>query len=168
MYICECGREFTTPQGLGYHKKYCGNYKEFLDGGYKAKIGSNGNIVYIHREVMEQKLGRKLKPGELVHHEDEDKLNNDPSNLELSDKSNHAKHHCDPKRMSEISYLGAKRGISAVGSKHPNSKLNEDKVRQIKELLKDGQSQSSLGRLYGVDRTIIRDIKFNRAWKHVN
>ena len=25
MNKCNCGREFTSPQGLGYHKKRCGN-----------------------------------------------------------------------------------------------------------------------------------------------
>ena len=93
MFKCECGRKFTTPQGLGYHKKYCGNYEEFLDNGYKCKIGNDGNIVYIHREVMEEKLGRKLKPGEIVHHIDENKLNNDPDNLELTNYVKHGRHH---------------------------------------------------------------------------
>ena len=32
---------------------------------------------------MEQLLGRPLKKGENVHHKDGDRLNNDPSNLEL-------------------------------------------------------------------------------------
>jgi hypothetical protein len=33
--------------------------------------------------MMEQLLGRKLLPDESVHHKDGEKLNNDPSNLEL-------------------------------------------------------------------------------------
>ena len=36
-----------------------------------------------HRLVMEQKLGRRLEPGEVVHHIDEDRTNNAPENLEL-------------------------------------------------------------------------------------
>lgn len=36
-----------------------------------------------HRLVMEKKLGRKLKPEEVVHHKDEDVTNNRLSNLEL-------------------------------------------------------------------------------------
>lgn len=39
--------------------------------------------VYEHRLVMEELLGRYLMPTEQVHHKDEDKSNNDPSNLEL-------------------------------------------------------------------------------------
>lgn len=34
-----------------------------------------------HRVVAEKILGRKLKPGEIVHHIDGNKRNNDPSNL---------------------------------------------------------------------------------------
>jgi hypothetical protein len=36
-----------------------------------------------HRLVMERILGRFLEPGEVVHHIDGDRQNNDPSNLEL-------------------------------------------------------------------------------------
>lgn len=36
-----------------------------------------------HRLVMEQKLGRYLLPGEVVHHIDDDRGNNHPDNLEL-------------------------------------------------------------------------------------
>ena len=28
MNICECGRICKTPQGLGYHKRYCGKNKK--------------------------------------------------------------------------------------------------------------------------------------------
>ena len=42
-----------------------------------------------HRYVMEQKLGRPLLDEEHVHHIDGDKLNNDPSNLELTNGTDH-------------------------------------------------------------------------------
>ncbi|WP_445245350.1 HNH endonuclease [Microcoleus sp. OTE_8_concoct_300] len=37
--------------------------------------------VYLHRVVAEQTVDRKLRPGEVVHHLDEDKSNNSPENL---------------------------------------------------------------------------------------
>lgn len=37
--------------------------------------------VLLHIIVAEQKLGRKLRPGETVHHLDENKMNNAPENL---------------------------------------------------------------------------------------
>lgn len=47
-----------------------------------------------HRKVAEQILGRKLRPGEVVHHKDGDKHNNDPSNLMIfSSQAEHRKWH---------------------------------------------------------------------------
>ena len=40
-----------------------------------------GETYYEHRCVAEEKLGRNLQPGEVVHHADGDKRNNDPSNI---------------------------------------------------------------------------------------
>lgn len=39
--------------------------------------------VYEHRLVAERKIGRRLRPGEQVHHVDCDKQNNVPENLEV-------------------------------------------------------------------------------------
>lgn len=38
---------------------------------------------YLHRTIAEQKIGRPLRPGEIVHHIDGDKRNNSPENLEV-------------------------------------------------------------------------------------
>lgn len=46
-----------------------------------------------HRVVAEQMLGRPLKPGEIVHHIDGNKRNNDPSNLRVMTQSEHIKLH---------------------------------------------------------------------------
>lgn len=47
-----------------------------------------------HRYVMENFIGRKLKKGEVVHHIDRDRTNNDISNLILfPSQSEHIKHH---------------------------------------------------------------------------
>lgn len=49
---------------------------------------------HTHRVVAEQKLGRSLLKGEIVHHIDEDKRNNDPSNLMIfSSQAEHARWH---------------------------------------------------------------------------
>ena len=47
------------------------------DGYWKFKDSD----IPVHRWVAEKKLGRELRPGEVVHHKDRDKSNNDPDNL---------------------------------------------------------------------------------------
>ena len=49
---------------------------------------------HTHRVEMERILGRKLKPGEIVHHIDGDKRNNSPENLMLlPSQAEHARLH---------------------------------------------------------------------------
>ena len=60
--------------------------------------GSKENYVkfkgrHIHRFIMEQKLGRSLKKGEVVHHIDGNKWNNDINNLAVMTQADHARIH---------------------------------------------------------------------------
>lgn len=61
------------------------------------------NNRHIHRIVAEQKLGRKLRPGEIVHHKDGDKQNYLPENLEILDsQKEHAKVHQKDGRFKNV------------------------------------------------------------------
>lgn len=46
-----------------------------------------------HRIVAEQKIGRPLNPGEIVHHIDGNILNNQPENLEVMTQAEHMRRH---------------------------------------------------------------------------
>jgi hypothetical protein len=55
-----------------------------------------------HRAVAEAKLGRKLKPNEVVDHADEDKANNDPANLNPQDRGAHTSQHNRNRGLSKL------------------------------------------------------------------
>lgn len=93
---------------MGKHGAQLGEKNPFWKGG--RSIASNGYVLvrvgadhhladvrgyaYEHRIVAEQALGRRLKPGELVHHRDGDKKNNHPDNLEVvAGNAEHFVHH---------------------------------------------------------------------------
>ena len=64
----------------GYIIIYVGKYHHLADcRGY----------AYEHRIVAEQKIGRKLKKGEQVHHKDDNRENNNPDNLKVTKSGAH-------------------------------------------------------------------------------
>lgn len=75
--------------GLSIEWKY-----EYVDNqGYLVNCEDRNNKYHIHRKVMEEKLGRKLTSNDIVHHIDGNKLNNNPDNLELTDRKSHMNKH---------------------------------------------------------------------------
>lgn len=108
---CEiCGKEFKiTAQQLAHpgwgrfcsHKceKANSNFRFMKNGYWCVKAPDHPKsydkgYYYEHILVAENKIGRYLRKGEVVHHIDGDRLNNNPENLEVTTKSNHSKHHC--------------------------------------------------------------------------
>lgn len=68
--------------------------------GRKHHLADIRGYAYEHRLVAERKLGRRLIPGELVHHIDDDKKNNHPENLVVvGGNAGHYVHHRKRKEL---------------------------------------------------------------------
>ena len=72
--------------------------------GYLLLI-ADGKKLSEHRYIMEQKLNRKLKSGEIVHHIDGNKSNNDPSNLCLTNNIAHTRYHNKLRKFKNCMHL---------------------------------------------------------------
>lgn len=76
--------------------------------GYKSKR-IKGKLIYQHRLVMQEHLGRELLDTEVVHHINHDPSDNRIENLELIvSHSEHMKQHCSPEKMKSMSIKGHK------------------------------------------------------------
>ena len=56
---------------------------------------------------------------------------------------------------------------SARGTRHGMSKLDEDKVRQIRNFREDGMIMKDIAKEIGVSLATIADVLYGRTWKHV-
>lgn len=91
LYCRKCSK--SGKRNPMYGKKSSRN-----KGGSIGKLGYRfiwikGKKVYEHRYIMEQALNRKLKKNEIVHHIDENKLNNKIENLALLSPKYHQRLH---------------------------------------------------------------------------
>jgi len=119
--LCECGCGAPTPiahrtrSGRGQKKgeplRFINGHNarlltseeqqrrnSFRDSSIYRYTGQRSNYVklngrHMHRVKAEEKLGRQLLPGEIVHHKDGDKWNNHPDNLEVMTQAEHARLH---------------------------------------------------------------------------
>lgn len=55
-----------------------------------------------HRRVAEAKIGRKLQPHEVVHHVNEDKTDDSPTNLQPEGRGPHTTHHNRTRPLSRL------------------------------------------------------------------
>jgi hypothetical protein len=122
-------------------------------------IWRDGKRIYIHRWVMEQMLGRKLRPDEDVLHTCDNPSCYLYEHLFLGTQADN---------MADMIAKGrARHDNNPKGSKHWSAKLNENDVVRIKNLLRQGKTAYEIGRLFGVTGENILFIKSGKTWKHV-
>ena len=115
---------------------------------------------------MEQYLGRKLSPNEVVHHKNGDPTDNRIENLEVMSRSEHSRYHGrlnPPDAKVCLAAIEANRGKSCLRGR----KLTPDDVLHIREALSHGAGLRALAREYGVTHCIISRIKKGTAYRDV-
>ena len=114
-----------------------------------------------HRLVVEKDLGRKLEFNEVVHHIDNNKRNNELSNLEVINRCTHSKLHMTGTVQSESS----KEKNRVYGKENPpaSAKL-KDHIVSIKEDLNSGIKAAEIARKHNVHPSQISRIVNGKQW----
>ena len=81
----------SIVKGSGEGYKYCCTIPEHKYG--ERRGDRDKRYIYLHRAILEKKLGRYLRSGEQADHKDGNKNNNDPSNIVLKNLGEHQKDH---------------------------------------------------------------------------
>ena len=93
-------RYYTNKNG--YRQHYNPNSPEARKSGFSP----------VHRDVARKKYKRDIKPYEVVHHKDGNKLNNSWDNLEIMSRSKHTKYHNE--QRNQANNIGCATIISAI------------------------------------------------------
>ena len=93
-----------------------------------------------------------------VNHQNGDKTDNSLSNLEVVTAQQNIQH----------AWTTGLSKVHMVGSRHTNSKVTEDQVREMRRLYASKTwSQSQLGSHYGLSQTHVGSILRREVWTHV-
>jgi hypothetical protein len=152
---------------------------------YKT-VQRDGKRIREHRYVMEQHLGRKLLPTEVVHHVNEIKSDNRIENLEVMSRADHIKLHKtgivlskETREKMSIAQTGkvvsvetrnklseSCKGVNQ-GENCGMAKLTTKQVKAIKRKLTIGVTGIELANEYNVSRQTISFIKQGKRWSHL-
>lgn len=108
----------------------------------------------IHRLVALAFYGPKPEGAVLVRHLNGNKCDNHWTNLAYGTVRDNAD---DMVRLDE----------QFRGTRNKHAKLNEARVEEIRQHLRQGRTLASLGRQYGVDPVTIAAVRDGRTWWHV-
>lgn len=157
----------------------------------KAPVGHplarKSGYILEHRLVMERHIGRTLLESEIVHHLNEDKLDNRVENLALTDHSEHATHHhtgqwVQPKtcptcgksfrktwNQTRDQFCSRKciNGTAPKGEGHHAAKLTADLVRDIRRRAASGETQQSIANSINVKREAVGKVIRRERWTHI-
>ena len=127
--------------------------------GYLTTVISRGRkrkiAIKIHRAVAENFLER-IDGKEYINHIDGDKRNNNVENLEWCTPSENIKHAINNGLL-----------INKKGCEVYNSCLNENDVRKIRIMLKNGEKQCDIAKFYNVSHDVIYHIAHHQSYRNV-
>lgn len=115
---------------------------------------SVGKMIYVHALVARAFIGSRPTPGHEVNHKNAIKTVNHADNLEYLTKKENMQH-------------SVMMGCHEIGTRNHAAKLNPAKVRRIRKWLAKGRSMESIGKMFGVAGSTIREIKLGVCWKQV-
>lgn len=162
----QCGKKYTVIPSRLLKTKFCSRSCRSIYTGFlrsqraKPRLSTQGyffvkNATH-HRAnkqgyakvadiVLEDKIGRKLKPNEVAHHIDINKQNDSPDNLLLVDKSEHSVLHCK-KNWADGKFPIADKKYNWAGFS------KEESIA----LFLSGVSLRAIGRKYGVKHDTVK------------
>jgi hypothetical protein len=121
-----------------------------------------GKTVYAHRTAYCEANGVTMDSikGWLVRHRCDNPPCINPEHLLIGTVADNSRDMVERGR-------GRSGAFKSFGTSNPAAKLNDEKVREIRDGLANGESTNSLAKKFGVSQSLISCIKRRKIWAHV-
>ena len=142
-----CERSGTWKGGRQVRKKHVLIKKHDYPGADK-----NGYILE-HRYIMQEHLGRLLKEDEIIHHKNENPLDNRIENLQIMTNAEHTRHHSTGRKQSKETRI--KQSLSAkkrFSNKQNHPFYKHVDMNAINNLINNGMTIKQACKEYGICR----------------
>lgn len=123
------------------------------NGYLQVQLGAKGRKLKVYHLVLEAFVGPRSTGAECAHL-DGNRSNNALRNLMWATKAQNQQH--------KVGH-----GTLRFGVRHPNRKLNDDLVRQIRRLAADGMNCGQIGRELGLPHSTVYKVMKGITWAHV-
>lgn len=132
---------------------------ELFRGGYLRVTLSNRKPkrFVVHRLVARAFIGEPPTPKHEINHINSNRTDNRVENLEWLTPLENMQH------ARKFGGLALQKGEN-----HPMAILNWESVRNIRQMIKEGETQRSIAKMYGVHYSTIHLIKANKHWTENN
>ena len=137
------------------HENGCHLFNGHLDECGYGRISKDGKLVRVHREIWKLHNFNQEITGVIMHSCDTPNCIN----------PEHLSHGTQADNVLDMREKGRGRYLS--GSQQSQAKLDEEKVKVIREKLEIGVTCARLARDFNVSEAAIRNIKMGRRWTHV-
>lgn len=117
---------------------------------YVVLSGKKQSTKPVHRLICLSFHG-SCPPGMEASHQDGNRLNNKPDNLEWETKKDN-----NAKRREH--------GTQVQGISHPSALLNQEKLIQVRKLISSGMKQKDIAKKMGLTQPFVSDIKTGRRY----
>lgn len=142
----------------------CWEWKASKDkNGYGLMTTPHGITYRTAHQVSWFLMNGYIPTGKMILHHCDNPVCSNPDHLYLGSAQDNMNDKIDRKRQN---YSGLLKG-SPKGESHPRSKLSENDVREIKNMIKNGKSQKCIAENYNVTISTIHSIKNGKRWNHI-